>query len=90
MSTEDPRLHFYHRIADQECVQTRAGISKTKVFGLGWLRYRNVDTGPEALLDLKRLSAADRVPLLHDTLKLQIYSGKEAILRFLFELDVAN
>lgn len=78
-ATITQRWDLYHRIADKDCAQTRLLLSKTAAAAKGQIRFRNVDTGAEALSDLKVKTGSDRVPMLHDRVSGQIYLGKDAI-----------
>ena len=79
MTQTEIRWDLYHRIANKECAQTRSLLLKTRASSQGQIRFRNVDTGPEALLELKQRSGSDQVPFVHDRLSNQVYLGKEAI-----------
>ena len=71
--------NLYHRIADPNSGRVRSEII-SRGFG-DRARFRNVDTGPEALADLKRLTGGDRVPCLE--VDARVYQGVEEILNFL-------
>ncbi len=57
-----PPYALFHRIADEDCVLVRSRLRDTFLRDL--VRFRNVDTGPEALADLTRLTNDTKVPVL--------------------------
>jgi hypothetical protein len=74
------RYQLFHRIADKDSAAVRSVLVNSKLSQEFGVQFRNVETGPEALAALKEHTGKDEVPVLWDSEKNQIYSGKLAIL----------
>jgi hypothetical protein len=75
----NPRYQLFHRIADKDSAAVRFAFSKSSLMENPGVQFRNVETGPEALAALKQHTGKDEVPVLWDSEKNQIYSGKSQI-----------